>query len=79
MANVIAAKTTTKFGFKNNKSHEHMVGSGAGQAEYQDLPLFKLEDLMVGTNEFCEINKLGQGGFGSVYKVITNFLFILNY
>ncbi|CAO2823749.1 unnamed protein product [Amaranthus hypochondriacus] len=62
------AKTTTKFGLKNNKSHEYMVGSGAGQGELQDLPLFKFEDLMVGTNEFCEINKLGQGGFGSVYK-----------
>ncbi|GLJ28271.1 hypothetical protein SUGI_0555630 [Cryptomeria japonica] len=31
---------------------------------------FKLDDLMAGTNNFREDQKLGQGGFGEVYKCI---------
>ncbi|GAB4831069.1 hypothetical protein Ancab_040226 [Ancistrocladus abbreviatus] len=33
-----------------------------------ELPLFKLEKLAIATNDFEECNKLGQGGFGPVYK-----------
>jgi len=38
--------------------------------EFKDLPLFKLEKLAVATNNFHNSNKLGQGGFGPVFKVI---------
>lgn len=35
---------------------------------YQGPCKYKLEDLKVGTNNFCDALKLGQGGFGDVYK-----------
>ncbi|XP_021862916.1 G-type lectin S-receptor-like serine/threonine-protein kinase At1g11300 [Spinacia oleracea] len=34
----------------------------------QDLPVYKFEELVVATDNFAENNKLGQGGFGPVYK-----------
>ncbi|XP_021296968.1 G-type lectin S-receptor-like serine/threonine-protein kinase At4g03230 isoform X1 [Herrania umbratica] len=33
-----------------------------------DVPYFDLESVLVATDNFAEANKLGQGGFGSVYK-----------
>uniref|UniRef100_A0A803LL27 Protein kinase domain-containing protein n=1 Tax=Chenopodium quinoa TaxID=63459 RepID=A0A803LL27_CHEQI len=39
-----------------------------GESEYQDLPLLKFEMLVLATNNFKITNKLGQGGFGPVYK-----------
>ncbi|XP_024966135.1 G-type lectin S-receptor-like serine/threonine-protein kinase At4g27290 [Cynara cardunculus var. scolymus] len=38
--------------------------------DVQDLPLFSLSTLVVATNNFSFKNKLGQGGFGPVYKGI---------
>ena len=36
-----------------------------------ELPLFDFGTLAMATNNFSDENKLGQGGFGSVYKVIS--------
>ncbi|KAL6567468.1 hypothetical protein OROGR_001136 [Orobanche gracilis] len=41
-----------------NASHEEL-----------DLPLFDFATLLTATDNFSDANKLGQGGFGSVYKV----------
>ncbi|XP_027353100.1 G-type lectin S-receptor-like serine/threonine-protein kinase At1g11300 isoform X2 [Abrus precatorius] len=38
------------------------------QVKLQELLLFNLEKLVVATNNFHSSNKLGQGGFGPVYK-----------
>ncbi|THG21161.1 hypothetical protein TEA_009055 [Camellia sinensis var. sinensis] len=38
------------------------------QVKLEKLPLFKFEKLAIATDEFHETNKLGQGGFGLVYK-----------
>ncbi|CAL1397856.1 unnamed protein product [Linum trigynum] len=35
---------------------------------YPELPLFNLSTILAATNNFSPDNKLGQGGFGSVYK-----------
>ncbi|XP_074270195.1 G-type lectin S-receptor-like serine/threonine-protein kinase SD1-13 [Silene latifolia] len=35
---------------------------------FEELPLFTLEQLAVATSNFQDSNKLGQGGFGAVYK-----------
>ena len=39
------------------------------QEEELDLPLFDLNTISNATSEFASSNKLGQGGFGPVYKV----------
>lgn len=42
--------------------------NGDGDSE---LPVFDFETLANATNGFSTNSKLGEGGFGSVYKVIT--------
>lgn len=46
------------------------------QVSAPDLPCFNFNAIATATDNFSEQNKLGQGGFGPVYKVITlqNFL-----
>ncbi|KAL2932340.1 hypothetical protein RDABS01_037750 [Bienertia sinuspersici] len=46
------------------------------QAQFPDLPLFKFENIEVATNNFSIDNKIGQGGFGPVYKVTFFFIYI---
>lgn len=40
-----------------------------GARRNRDVPLFDLSTIASATNNFSFLNKLGQGGFGSVYKV----------
>lgn len=35
----------------------------------RELPLFSFSNIETATGHFAEANKLGQGGFGPVYKV----------
>ncbi|XP_020554076.1 uncharacterized protein LOC105175473 [Sesamum indicum] len=42
--------------------------SGETAADELDLPLFDLSSLLIATDNFSNANKLGQGGFGCVYK-----------
>ena len=42
------------------------------QLEDLDVPLFHLLTITTATNNFSLNNKIGQGGFGPVYKVIKN-------
>jgi len=46
------------------KGNELLVNSTSTELEY-----FKLSTITAATNHFSPANKLGQGGFGSVYKV----------
>lgn len=46
--------------------------AGADEADDEDLftdIFFELNALQIATNFFSEVNKLGHGGFGPVYKV----------
>lgn len=36
-----------------------------------DVPFFTLDSILSATNNFSEENKLGQGGYGPVYRVCT--------
>jgi hypothetical protein len=39
-----------------------------------ELPLFSYESVSIATNNFSAVNKLGEGGYGPVYKVRNIFL-----
>ena len=42
-----------------------------GTRRNSNLPLFDLRTIIAATNNFSIANKLGQGGFGPVYKVVS--------
>ncbi|KAL8238953.1 hypothetical protein R6Q59_015520 [Mikania micrantha] len=44
-----------------------------GGRKGSDLVVFSFADIVTATNDFTEVNKLGQGGFGPVYKVFVSF------
>lgn len=41
-----------------------------GEDGSHDIPLFHFESIAMATENFSISNKLGQGGFGAVYKVL---------
>jgi hypothetical protein len=41
-----------------------------GPLQSAELPIHDLQTVMAATANFSDVNKLGQGGFGIVYKVI---------
>ncbi|KAM4113291.1 hypothetical protein ACJW30_05G209300 [Castanea mollissima] len=54
--------------FNRGEAHKIFPSDNLNQVEVQELPLFSFENLASATNNFHLSNKLGQGGFGSVYK-----------
>ncbi|XP_047939368.1 G-type lectin S-receptor-like serine/threonine-protein kinase At1g11330 [Salvia hispanica] len=42
----------------------------SSRVNLEDIPLFKFEELASATDNFSEANRLGKGGFGTVYKGI---------
>ncbi|XP_054795176.1 G-type lectin S-receptor-like serine/threonine-protein kinase At1g11410 [Prosopis cineraria] len=58
---------------KKRVQSRHIEHVFAGhQNNNSDLPLFDLSDIIAATDNFSETNKLGQDGFGSVYKGLLN-------
>ncbi|KAH1120604.1 hypothetical protein J1N35_003764 [Gossypium stocksii] len=51
-----------------HKSYSEKVGESSIGVKLQQLPLFNFEELATATNNFHPAKKLGQGGFGPVYK-----------
>ena len=49
-----------------------------GNRRNTDLPLFDFSTIAAATNNFSIENKLGEGGFGSVLKVVISLLKSLN-
>ncbi|XP_062024301.1 probable receptor-like protein kinase At1g11050 isoform X2 [Rosa rugosa] len=47
------------------------VSAGGGKNDIE-LPVLSLRSILAATNNFSEANKLGEGGFGPVYKGILN-------
>ncbi|XP_058772148.1 G-type lectin S-receptor-like serine/threonine-protein kinase At4g27290 isoform X1 [Vicia villosa] len=47
---------------------KHKVGNNEGDHDDLDLPFFDLATIHEATNYFSNYNKLGEGGFGPVYK-----------
>ncbi|KAF8411256.1 hypothetical protein HHK36_003803 [Tetracentron sinense] len=46
------------------------------QRESFEIPFFNFENMVIATNNFHGANKLGQGGFGPVYKVVLLHLIV---
>jgi hypothetical protein len=60
--------------YKGGTSEVHTCDNVIGelsQVKLQELLLFDFEKLATATNNFHLSNKLGQGGFGPVYKVLS--------
>lgn len=60
--------------FNSGATSNTFMGSPMGQGSDEsgtnaDLPFFALGSVVAATNNFSLTNKLGEGGFGSVYKV----------
>lgn len=54
----------TSYGGSSKKKEMDETGTSA------DLVVFDLKTIVSATDNFSSANKLGEGGFGSVYKVI---------
>lgn len=50
-------------------SNESGAIIAVNQNKLKELPLFEYQVLAAATENFSVTNKLGEGGFGSVYKV----------
>ncbi|XP_026425739.1 G-type lectin S-receptor-like serine/threonine-protein kinase At1g11410 isoform X2 [Papaver somniferum] len=52
----------------NETPNRNMFNDGKSEGESHELQMFSLASLTVATNDYCMENKLGEGGFGPVYK-----------
>lgn len=51
---------------KQTRKEDNMIED---EIKLEELPLYEFEQLAIATDYFDLSNKLGQGGFGPVYKV----------
>ena len=56
--------------YNRGEAQQNFSSDNLAQVKIQDLPLFKVEKLAKATNNFHLSNKLGQGGFGPIYRVM---------
>lgn len=52
-------------------SFEDLLDKHGGTSRTEELELYDLDTVKAATNYFSNQNKLGEGGFGLVYKVIV--------
>jgi hypothetical protein len=60
---------------KVNKDSDVADKSAKVKKNEVKLPLFSFVSVSAATNNFSDTNKLGEGGFGPVYKVCSEVLF----
>ncbi|KAK4253943.1 hypothetical protein QN277_009386 [Acacia crassicarpa] len=61
-------RLTAKYAGETDSDSQPQRMINQDEVKMDDLPLFNFEDLVIATNNFHSSNKLGHGGFGSVYK-----------
>ena len=58
----------------NERHVQDLIDAGEFNEEDEkgvDVPFYDLESILVATDNFSNENKLGQGGYGPVFKVIS--------
>ncbi|CAJ2648788.1 unnamed protein product [Trifolium pratense] len=58
----------SELGKTQQKNQSASLIGDVNQVKLEDLPLFEFKNISTATNNFDSTNKIGQGGFGSVYK-----------
>ncbi|GAU36624.1 hypothetical protein TSUD_387760 [Trifolium subterraneum] len=61
-------KETKSLMLNTRQIHPESKNANVKQVKIEDLPLFEFHRISNATNNFSPSNKIGQGGFGSVYK-----------
>lgn len=56
------------FYLEQRKKMQRKLAKENIETRYPDIPIYDLSTLISATSNFSEANKLGEGGFGSVYK-----------
>ena len=70
-----AGEDLISFDFSNRATQRGLINkkrTGKGKNKEMELPLFSFSSVSTATNYFSASNKLGEGGFGPVYKVSFN-------
>ena len=70
----IALKSPVFHVYDNERRVKDFIESGRfkeNDAKGIDVPFFNLKSILAATDYFSNTKKLGQGGFGPVYKVLT--------
>jgi hypothetical protein len=52
-----------------------LIGLGSleeNDGESIEVPYYTFKSILAATNNFLDLNKLGQGGYGPVYKVVDS-------
>ncbi|RDY11830.1 G-type lectin S-receptor-like serine/threonine-protein kinase, partial [Mucuna pruriens] len=65
----------------SNREHQRIPpisygGEAPSQVKIQELLIFNFEKLVTATNSFHPSNRLGQGGFGPVYKLFISAIIV---
>ncbi|CAN6571664.1 unnamed protein product [Malus baccata var. baccata] len=73
IVSAIAGILATIFGYLLWKKTVRNEGkAGGGRNDTDQLPPFSLKSILAATHNFSDTNKVGEGGFGPVYKVTTH-------
>ena len=57
--------------YADQKQSRELLEGGIIDDDGEHINYLNLNDIMAATNSFSQENKLGEGGFGPVYKVIN--------
>lgn len=65
----------TRSRLRQKPTHNNLQGGDEPdwevEAELSEFSVYEFHQLLEATNNFSEENKLGEGGFGPVYKVVV--------
>ncbi|KAI7736280.1 hypothetical protein M8C21_022730 [Ambrosia artemisiifolia] len=60
------------FNSEDEQALRDMLPEDVLKQESFELPIFEFKQIIAVTDQFSYRNKLGEGGFGAVYKVLKN-------